>query len=122
MPPLKRVARQVGAPAQGGTRRTDPDTSLLAAVDNASKSGTQRLAILRVLAEHGELTAEEIDEKLGWHHRAAGRRMKELRTKYGVALVETTGEKRPTSTGSMADVYRITFVGRRVLQNPALMP
>lgn len=86
-------------------RRTDPDTSHEAAAGAVDTARHQRAHILRVLKEEGPLTADEIDALIGWRLTSAGRRLPELAE---TGAVERTTERRPTRTGSMAYVWRVT--------------
>ena len=83
-------------------RRTDPETSHQAgdsAIEMASSHRAQILALLRKVYPL-TLTHSEIDDRLGWQHPTAARRMKELGDD-----VEAMGT-RPTHTGRLGTAYR----------------
>jgi hypothetical protein len=90
-------------------RRTDPDTSVAAALAHPLLRSSQRLQLLRAfdLVRSG-LTDEEAGEIAGIRRVADTRRCSELRK---AALIADTGDRRPTSTGSMAMVCQITETG-----------
>jgi hypothetical protein len=109
------VVSQLGLfDAPGGARRSDPDTSVAAARAHPTLRNSQRLALLRAFALVGRgLTDEEAGEIAGIRRVADTRRCSELR---GAGLIADTGERRPTSTGSMAMVCRITGPGAAALK------
>ena len=92
-------------------RRTDPETSHEAAESMVEGAASQRAEILRVLRDDHELwmwspscgmTADELDEYIGWRATTAGRRLIELQR---LGLVRRTTEKRPTRSGRAAFVW-----------------
>lgn len=95
------------------SHRGDPATSDMAARDNLPRAGTQRARVIAELARHliYGCTDYELSQALGILRTAAGTRRKELAEG---GLVEATGERRETDTGSLADVYRLTDLGRAV--------
>lgn len=109
LPPLYRAAV---SPA----RNSDPDTSQIAALIDKSLRSRQRVEVLFALYSAGEIGATdfEISEKLKPMLRtSAGKRRKEL---VDVLLVESTKERRTTDTDSPAVVWRITRLGRKVVE------
>lgn len=86
-------------------RRTDPDTSRLAALKNEPRRGTQRAKLLYAIVARGSrgATAEEAAREAGIRLNAASTRMSELvRGEHIIA----TDERRETSGGASAIVYR----------------
>lgn len=85
-------------------RKTDPDTSHLAAEDAKRNAHTLRARCLAVLKAHPEgLTDFALAEIVGSQQTSAGKRRGEL-VKAG--LVEDSGEKRKAPSGSFAIVWR----------------
>ncbi len=88
-------------------RTTDPATSHTAArmVDAAGQRGRIMevlRAIYRDVGLAGGLTADQLDEMIGWRLTTAGRRLSELRAR---ELVIPCGERK-TRSGRPATVYR----------------
>lgn len=85
-------------------RRSDPETSKLAAESVADVAEAQRLMILAFLRARGAqgANASEIDQGLGWPTSTSGRRLHELRT---AGFIVKSGERRETASGRLADVY-----------------
>jgi len=91
-------------------RKTDPDTSAMAASD-AIKSGSYgRLLALRTLKDHwlNGLTDFELATATGWQQTSIGKRRGEC---VDQGWVENSGQKRPAPSGSLAIVWRITEAG-----------
>lgn len=84
-------------------RRTDPDTSRLAANAASSRSPTQRTQVWQALLELGNATDYELSRHLSILRSSAAKRRQELTD---VGLVEDTGLRRPTDTDSPAIVWR----------------
>jgi DNA-binding PadR family transcriptional regulator len=98
---------------RGQTRADDPATSHKAARDVEIRTGTQRASILLALwGRPFPMTAHDIDAEIGWRLTTAGRRLPELAAWKPDPLVRTTGEERPTDTGSAAELYELTDAGR----------
>ncbi len=83
-------------------RRTDPATSREAGDSAREMAANHRNQILQLLQKVYPLalTHDEIDDRCGWQHPAAARRMKEL--KDDVVIV---GQQR-THTGRLGSAYR----------------
>ena len=107
-----------GYPVPGGVRRTDPETSHLAAHDPglAVHHGTQRASLLRAFASAGSdgLTDEQAGQKAYVRRIADTRRCSELR-KGG--LIAPNGERRKLSTGCLGMVSVITGAGLVALRD-----
>ncbi len=84
-------------------RTTDVDTSHAAAASITDVAGVQRLRILQEL-EGGPLTADELDERIGWRVTTAGRRLSELLEATAVRRLETT---RKTRSGRLAHLWEV---------------
>lgn len=103
----------------GYWKQGQPDTARLAALDNYVRSGTQRRRVLLALESAGEPGATDFEvfalcntgEGSCSRPHVAGTRRKELADR---GLVEPTGDRRQTDTGSLATVWRLTDLGRRV--------
>jgi hypothetical protein len=95
----------------GAARKSDPDTSWLAALRNPGGKATDRVHALALhyANPHG-LTDFELGDKMGRQQTSAGKRRGELRD-YG--LIEATVERRNAPSGSPATVWVITELGRR---------
>lgn len=90
--------------AQPVARRTDPETSHLAAKDAQPKAGTHRALALRTLTEHPEgLTDFDLARLTGVPQTSIGVRRKEL---VRAGLVVATDERRKAPSGSLAIVWR----------------
>lgn len=110
-------ARAVLARRPSRARPSNPHTSHLAARVNGVRAGTQRARVLLELERRGDATAYELGQALGILRTAAGTRLGELAGAGPIvrpALVELTGEQRPTDTGVDAQAYRLTELGRDV--------
>lgn len=86
-------------------RTTDPDTSHMAAAEAEAGQAAQQALILDALTVEGEMTADRLDEYLGWRTSTASRRLHELRRMGKVEWLERTA---PTRTGRLAHLYRVT--------------
>lgn len=92
-------------PVRQMVRRTDPATSVLAALDALPRATSHReraLAALRAAGEHG-LTDFELATLTGLAQTSIGCRRKELRDAGLVAARE--GARRPAPSGSLAQVW-----------------
>ena len=88
-------------------RTTDPATSheAAAAVDAEGQRGEIMIVLgIASFSLSGGMTADEIDEVIGWRITTAGRRLSELKAR---GLVEATGTQRLTRSGRFATVYRV---------------
>lgn len=97
---------QFGQPV---ARRTDPETSHLAAEDAKRNANTLRARCLAVLKAHPEgLTDFRLAELVGSQQTSAGKRRGELVTAGLVerAVVQGIVQKRPAPSGSLAIVWR----------------
>lgn len=96
---------QIDAFTEPRARSTDPATSHAAgrAVDAAGQR-ERIIKLMREYADLGGMTADQVDEFLGWDKSTAGRRMGELVTR---ELIEVTGETRKTRRAQFARVYRV---------------
>ena len=74
-------------------RQTDVETSHEAAASMTEGVGAQRARILLALAA-GPMTADQLDELIGWRITTAGRRLPELRKMGRVRMLEATGKTR----------------------------
>ena len=100
----------------GPWRDGQPETARLAALDNYFRSGGQRLRVLGALYAQGEHGATDFElwqacqggEGAPKYPHVAGTRRKELCDK---GLACETAERRPTDTGSLAVVWRISEQG-----------
>lgn len=86
-------------------RATDPDTSHGAAAQAAKRAPRHREIALRVLREAlpDGLSDFELAERTGVPQTSIGKRRLELQR---MGLVEPTGERRPSPTGTPAMVWR----------------
>ncbi len=85
-------------------RRTDPETSKLAARRQDRQSLEEQWElIVKALREHGPMNYSQIDVALSWDHPKAARRLHELVRQM---RIQATERKTPTHTGSWATVYR----------------
>ena len=84
-------------------RTTDPDTSHLAAKSASVRGPNQRLKVWEAIKHLGEATDYEISAYLQILRSSAGKRRQELTE---VGLVEDSGKRRLTDTGSSAIVWR----------------
>ena len=90
---------------QAPARRTDPETAHEAAAANQPERFTMRRDVLLMLQRKGPRGATdwEISEELGILRTSAGKRRHEL---VALGLVENSGQRRETDTGSTAIVWR----------------
>ena len=92
-------------------RKTDPDTSLFAAVRDPHRRARDRLRVLMVHSIHpAGLTDFELAELVKRQQTSAGKRRGELRDK---GLIAATKLRRPAPSGSLAIVWQITESGLR---------
>lgn len=85
-------------------RRTDPETShQAAAIAELKAVGNRALALSTLRAHPAGLTDFELAELTGLQQNSVGKRRGELRD---AGLVEDSGERRPSTTGSPAIVWR----------------
>lgn len=91
-------------------RRTDPDTSRQAAKDNQPRRNAQQERILAALAAVGDYgaTDDAVAHRVGLPGNTVATRRRELEQ---LGLVERTTERRRTSSGSTAIVFRVTEAG-----------
>jgi hypothetical protein len=88
-------------------RSTDPDTSQ-AAAENAQRRGpSQRRKIWEALQHLGLATDYELSQHTGILRSSAAKRRQELQD---LGHVIATPHRRPTDTGSMAIVWRCSYV------------
>src|SRR5262245_50303240 len=85
-------------------RATDPDTSHEAGKRNPVGRATDRHRALVALAD-GPLTDFELADRTGRAQTSIGKRRREL---VSLGFVESTGERRPSPSGSPALVWRVT--------------
>jgi hypothetical protein len=90
-------------PAARLARRTDKETSRLAAEAASRRSPSQRSQVWQALLQLKEATDYEIAQHLGILRSSAAKRRQEL---CDAGLVEPTEQTRPTDTGSSAVVWR----------------
>lgn len=95
-------------------RKSDPMTSHRAAQRDPVRRGTDRWRVLVALGERGPMTDFELGEAVQRQQTSAGKRRGEL---VGLGLVESTGERRPSPSGSSSLVWAITEQGSALL-NP----
>lgn len=93
------------AKRRGSKRAPSPETSKHAAVVVAEDAQTKRILVLAALKTLGPSTTDEIAHHLGWVHQCTSPRVHELAK---ASDIEDTGERRPTSRGRPAIVYRLT--------------
>lgn len=95
-----------GAPAAGGFRVTDPNTSKKAAFDAIPRSGTnRRKALEAVVSSLGAgMTYAEVEEATGIN--GVWKRLSELKDGGWIVV---SGQRRVPKTGSDADVYVATL-------------
>lgn len=91
-------------------RATDPDTSHAAAVQARAHATRDEELVLRSLAQLGASTDHEVAAATGRLQTSLGVRRKAL---VDQGLVEWSGAKRPTPTGVLARVWRLTEAGER---------
>jgi hypothetical protein len=100
-------------------RHDAPDTSREAAKRTGATSKANRVRIMRAMAaqprERG-LTCYEAQVQLDLLPQTASGRFSELKR---MRLIEPTGGKRETSTGSKAAAFRLTLAGERALRAEA---
>ncbi len=90
-------------------RRSDPDTShTAAAAQTPQRRSRGQFLVLTALANHGPLTDFDHAQINGLGQTSAGKRRLELQRQ---GLVEPTGQRRPSPTGSPAKVWTITSTG-----------
>ena len=80
----------------------DPETSRAAASSMMKPAAIQRDQIVNALRAHGPMNHWQIDNRLGFQHPTAARRMRELIRQ---DRVYDTGRTSPTGTGRGATVY-----------------
>ena len=83
-------------------RTSDPETSKAAGRSMRKGSAVQRDQIVNALRAHGPMHHWQIDNRLGFQHPTAARRMRELIRQ---DRVYDTGRTSPTGTGRGATVY-----------------
>lgn len=91
-------------------RNSDPQTSHQAAEYAAVNAGTCRARALQALVAAGDRGLTDF-ELAAWTHlqqTSVGVRRKEL---VRMGLVESTGERRPSPSGALAMVWRVTAAG-----------
>jgi hypothetical protein len=90
---------------------SDDDTSKEAAIAIAPVAGHKRLTVLRFFDEQGArgATTDEAEIALSMKHQTCSARVNELAK---LCMIERTDERRTTSSGRPASVYRITVKGR----------
>lgn len=124
---IARTHRQVEesrAQLPGGeahARSTDPTTSHLAAAGIVTKPS--QIAVLRVFRSAGEPMADFELEMIAIAVEGAGRfspsRLRSARSELQAAgLVRSTGDRRPTPYGRVADVHELTDAGRTIALPP----
>lgn len=92
------------APLFAMARKSDPETSRLAALDTLPAAATNRQLALRVLRQNPSgLTDFELAELTGLQQTSIGKRRGELRDS---GLVIDSGLRRRASSGSLAIVWR----------------
>ena len=95
-----------------GARRSDPDTSHLAADRYPKLRSTDRREALFVHARNRDgLTDFELGDLIGRQQTSAGKRRGELRD---MGLIAATEERRPAPSGSPTIVWKITLEGVKV--------
>lgn len=84
---------------------SDRETSRQAAKDAGSRASSDRTAVLAWIREAGArgATDDEIERALDMKHQTASARRRELVL---AGLIAPTGERRPTRSGSPAQVWR----------------
>jgi len=102
--PVKAHQRRVTA-LKPTARKSDPPTSHIASKAVRARAPRDRDRVLAYLKEHGPATDFEIAEALGGQQTSLGVRRGELRR---MGLVEATGERRASPSGSPAIVWRAT--------------
>ena len=95
-----------GVKALPGARRTDPETSHLAAASMVGKIEAQQERILSRLQVFGPMTADQVDELIGWRETTAGRRLPELAEMGSVRRLETTGITRSGRQARLWEMIR----------------
>ncbi len=100
------ISKLVGDPPRPRSRTTDVETSHAAAASVVDVAGVQRVRILQEL-EGGNLTADELDERISWRVTTAGRRLSELLEMGAVRRLEAT---RKTRSGRLARLWELADV------------
>lgn len=101
--------------AEPRARRTDPDTSHMAAELATVNAKSNRMMCLRSLVEHGAATDFELADRLNVQQTSIGKRRGELRDAGLVEAVRDT--KRCTPSGAWAQVWTATAAGRQYLND-----
>lgn len=105
--------------SQPAVRRTDPETSAMAAADASMKASHGRLLVLINLNGRA-MTDFELADATGWSQTSIGKRRGEC-VEHGLVEVALDGRgetvKRPAPSGSMARVWQITAAGRAFIDN-----
>lgn len=99
---------QVTANRAGPTSRHAPETSHLAAITNAPRSGTQRGRVLAAIVARGGLTDDEIGRVVRLPGNAVRPRRGEL---VQGGFVADSGHRRPSVQGNPAVVWEATPKG-----------
>ncbi len=97
-------------------RTTDPDTARAAAERSAEQLTEHQWLVLKALVDAGQrgMLDHEHEHVNGLIPTSAGKRRLEL---VDVGLVEKSTLRRPTETGHMAAVWRVTARGQAVYQH-----
>jgi len=90
-------------PADRLCRRTDQETSRLAATAASRRSPSQRSLVWHTLLKLGQATDYQIAQAANILRSSAAKRRQEL---YDAGLVEDSGQREPTDTGTLAIVWR----------------
>lgn len=99
-------------------RQLDPQTSHRAAVRAEKVIAGRRLSVLKSLYTHGPASGSELDQHLCWLNNTAVRLLSDLRKR---GFIEKVGERPTPTTGSDAQVYRITAFGHECLTREGMM-
>lgn len=90
---------------QPAARKADPETSHAAASEHQETRARDRNTALTIHRAHpAGLTDFELADLMGRQQTSAGKRRGELRD---MGLIEDSGERRPSPSGSSAVVWRI---------------
>lgn len=95
-------------------RNRDPETSVIAALSNPSGRAIDARRVLECHHDRPEgLTDFELAALVERKQTSAGKRRGELRDK---GLIEETTLRRPSDSGSPAVVWKITWLGLRIIE------
>ena len=101
-------------PARVFVRRDAEPTSEAAAIRALRRADSDKRRVAYAVLATGEVgrTCDELEVELGLAHQSASARVRDLR---GEGVLEDSGRRRPTRTGTPAIVLVVTAEARRLL-------